>query len=498
MTESADGSPDEPPATEVGATSTARARKVNSRARGRSVSALLPAFVLVLVLVVLAVSLVRVALSGAPLAITDEHAHYDYTVSLGHDILPYRGQVYSDEVVWEWICGIGHDAGEPVSCGDAMDATILPSGQYATGYIHYPTYYVGASATRSVLEDVFGERRPIDYLRVFSALIMVLGAVSCVWFGLRLGLRRWALVTAASAPVASSMMLFMGTTVNPSSLTILAGALVAGAGLLWVRDGRSFWWLAAAAVFASVCAATISLAVGPFLFAVTAVVVGRWFGWRPLLGGWNPRWWHAGVLAATVLAPVRLWSWVIESRATVGNDVLFAFAEPASFQQVLSGIAEELASFHSPWIEAFVLSTSIESLQPFRDGAAGITVWVGMLMVVALVLAVVGIRLPGGEDTSDSVSDRPRWRDGSFGPTELVGLGTLVTLVLYAPVLRMSNYLTFGFDFGIVSRYSMGLTPVVVLVTLLLVRDRRFAGVSAALSAYVVVAVIGTAAASVA
>ena len=476
--------------------STGGADEATRRAGGRVATVVLPAVVLALVLAVLGVSLVRIALSGAPMAVTDEHAHYDYTVSLGHRDLPYRGQVYSDEVVWEWICGIRHDAGQPVSCGDTMDATMLPSGQYATGYIHYPTYYVGASAARSVLQDVFGERRPIDYLRVFSALVMTLGAVSCVWFARRLGLRRWALVTAACAPLASSMMLFMGTTVNPSSLTILAGALVAGTGLLWVRQGLSFWWFVAASVFAALCAATISLAIGPFLFATAVVLIGRWFGWRPSLGAWNPRWWHALVLAVIVLAPVKLWSWVIESRATVGNDVLYAFAEPASFQQVLSGTVEELTRLHSPWAEAYVLQTSVDWLQPLRQGASGLTVWVGTLFVATLVLAVLGVRLPAADDLSGRVRDRPRWRDGAFGPTELVGLGALLTFVLYAPVLRLSNYLTFGFDFGIVSRYSMGLTPVIVLVALLLVRDRRFAGITAATSALVVVGVLGTAAAS--
>ena len=270
-----------------------------------------------------------------------------------------------------------------------------------------------------------------------------------------------------------------------------------GTGLLWVREGWSFWWLAAASLFAALSAATISLAIGPFLFAIVAVLVGRWFGWRPALGTWTPRWWHVLVLAVVVLAPVKIWSWVIESRATVGNDLLFAFAEPASLHQVVTGIAGELTSVHSPWVDALVLPSSVSWLDSVRAGAAGLTVWVGMLVIAALVLAVAGVRLPGRDALTGDVQEPSRWSDGVFGPTELVGVGVMLTFVLYAPVLRLSNYLTFGFDFGIVSRYSMGLTPGVVLVALLLVRDRRFAGITAAASACVVVGVLGPAAISI-
>lgn len=216
------------------------------RSRTRRHRNIAPTVVLAVVLAILGISLVKIAASGGPMSVIDEHVHYDYTVALGHDEMPNRGRIYSDEVIWEWMCGVGHHAGKPVSCGDTMSAEILPSGKYSTAYIHYPTYFKGAEGARYVLESVFGERRPIDYLRVFSALAMTLGAVACAFFARRLGLRGWAVLAATCAPIAASMILVLDTNVNPNVLATVAGALVAGTGLGWVREGKGFWWLAEA------------------------------------------------------------------------------------------------------------------------------------------------------------------------------------------------------------------------------------------------------------
>ena len=43
--------------------------------------------------------------------------------------------------------------------------------------------------------------------------------------------------------------------------------------------------------------------------------------------------------------------------------------------------------------------------------------------------------------------------------------------MLYAPLLRVSNAMTFGFDFPIVSRYSTAFAPLLVLLLLAGIRS---------------------------
>ena len=61
---------------------------------------------------------------------------------------------------------------------------------------------------------------------------------------------------------------------------------------------------------------------------------------------------------------------------------------------------------------------------------------------------------------------------------------TLVVLVLYPPALRVSNMMTFGFDFGIVSRYSIPFAPLLTWL-LLKVQPHPWLGRAAAVLALV-------------
>ena len=90
--------------------------------------------------------------------------------------------------------GLVHGCGDP-----ALDVRDVTSGQYTTGYIHYPTYFAGAEAFRVVVEAVFGPHHDLSVYRLFSALLMFLGVVACGVFAYVLGVRKLGLIAAVGS-----------------------------------------------------------------------------------------------------------------------------------------------------------------------------------------------------------------------------------------------------------------------------------------------------------
>lgn len=430
----------------------------------------------ILFVTVFSVGLIKISQDGHSLSVIDEHIHFDTAVRAEQGVIPWRGMLLGPELVNEWACGVGHEGGGlPYPCGDErLGPEAIPSGKYSTGYAHYPTYFFAAAAFHPIWQALTGSDDRLDAFRAFSAMTLILGVIACTVFAWLLGLRGGRLVAAAALPVASSMVVFTGTIVNPSSTAVLAGALIGGTGLLWMTRGRGFLWFALAVSLSASIAVTDSLPAGGFALAMTAVLVGRRFGWDPV-PHWRPRWWQLGVVGAIILAPVVIWGRIISARATIPDDVLYGFLPPSGLRDVLVGATKELALLHTPWRETGGIRSAptgfvTQVLHAFSEGAP---VWITVLIIGSIVLvAAFTIRpllsrhqfsIPSGgigEYTSESV--------------RLVAIGTIATLVLYPPVLRISNWITFGFDFPIVDRYSNSLAPLLVLVLLMLIPNRAF------------------------
>lgn len=68
---------------------------------------------LICVLFVLAfgAGLLSLSQQRQPLSIVDEHIHFDTAVRASHGEIPWRGALLTDELVQEWACGVGHEAG---------------------------------------------------------------------------------------------------------------------------------------------------------------------------------------------------------------------------------------------------------------------------------------------------------------------------------------------------------------------------------------------------
>lgn len=447
---------------------------------------------LAFILVGFALAMGVFALDDRPMSTVDEHVHYDYALKLDDGELVHRGSPYEQAVIDEWACGVGHEAGGlEYPCGDPrLDNYTLPAGEYTSGYIHYPTYFAVGEAFRWVLDQVGIDLGSLDAYRLFSAVTAVAGVLTCAAAAFALGLRRWHLVAATLVPSAATTILVLGTIVNPGSSAILSGALIGWAGIRWLQKGRGFVLLAAAVALASVTAVTNSLAAAPFIMIVVVALVARRFGWEPS-GPWRPRWPEPVILSAIVVLPVFLWGRYISATATVSNDALYSFAAPTGKKQMLAGVVRELVSPHTPWAENDRLGTEIGAgVIPLalRSAAAGLPVWIGILVFAALVFVVLRLFAPAPEPV---LTEPPAPR--KYAPLWVLAGCLLAAVVLYAPGLRFTNSLTFGFDFPITSRYSIAFAPLLASVVLLMVPRKALAIVLALASATVFIGISVTA-----
>lgn len=453
------------------------------------------ALLLAALIVYLIASLVRIAVNGHPLSMIDEHVHLDTQFKVHHGTYPHRGSLYGRDLINEWACGVGHEAG-PLSkpCGDpTLGPADLPSGKYTPGYIHYPTYFLGGETFRRLVDSVAGPRDPLDLYRSFAALVMGLGVIICGVISWRLRLRGLALVAGTLVPVAAASILMYGTIVNPTSTAVLTGALVAGAGLRWTLTGRGYGWLLGASAVAACVAVTDSIPAGGFLIAIVAALVLRRRGYA-LDTPWRPRWWHAALLAGVLVVPILIWGRVISSQATVPNSTLYGAYGFDSWTPVLAHTIRELFSIHSPWNGAITLETTAAHPVALlvRGFGYGIPLWITVLVFATLILGALGtLTRPSTADESrqESVDGRKR-----LSTLRVLTASALAGVVLYPPALQLSNAVNEGINNGIVDRYSISFAPLLVWLALLTTRDRPVIGrILGALGALCVVAVAATA-----
>ncbi len=441
--------------------------------------------------------LVNISQDGHPLSVIDEHIHFDTSVRAMHGEIPWRGALLGDELIEEWSCGVGHQGGGlPYPCGDPrLDAHSIPSGAYTTGYGHYPTYFFAAAGFTAVLDAITGSTDLLDGFRAFSATTMIIGVLLCGVFAWALGLRGAAFLAALSVPVAASMVVFTGTIVNPSSTSVLSGALIGGTCLLWMKRGKGFTWVAIAIGFCSAIAVTSSLPAGGVLIAMLIVLVGRRWG-LVTTPAWNPRWWQFAVLWALVLAPIVLWGRVISARATVPDSLLYGFIPPSGRTDILLNAIRELFLLHTPWRATGGIYRSPEGTVPLAifNVSESMPVWITVLVFGTVVVAAyihIARAFAARRTAFSTVEQRPV--PLTVSAAALLAVSMVATIVLYPPALRISNWLTMGFDFPIVERYSNAFTAALVLAVLVWLPRKPAALVAAA--AIGIVTAVGTVAA---
>lgn len=410
----------------------------------------------------------HLAQSGAPLFVIDEHVHVDYVAHLWEGKLPYRGVVYASRVVHEAQCGVGLVAPPSAPCPPQQTGGSL-AGTYSSEYIHYPTFFALASL---FVRPPQGPGVDIGGLRVYSSFVFLAGLVSLWVLGLVARLDGARLAAVVSVPAASAIFFLMGGYFNPSSASLIAGALLAAGGLAWLRSPRGFWFFLAATTLASVTAVTSVMPAGAF-FLYGLWVYGRRRVRRRREEGWAPTWWQLLSAALVVVVPWYAWGRYIAATATVDNATLYGFAAVTSKGQILRSVAMEAFTLHTPWYAV-----------PSPEGVTAPGAWHGfalniqqtlpliitVLVIGGLVAAVIGLQGRVGAEMADVQGSALAHRD-------LVGVAgsLLVIFWAYPPVLHLTNALTFGFDYPIVARYSMSFTPLLVVLALLLLPRRGYA-----------------------
>lgn len=402
------------------------------------------------------------------MSFVDEQVHFDTALKMHHGEIPHRGSKMDQEVVKEWACGVGHQVG-PLQhgCNDpALNPADAIAGGYTTGYIHYPTYFAGAELFRISVEAIAGPRHPLSTYRVFSALLLSAGLIATAIVAYRLRLRGLALMAAVALPLAASETMLMGMIVNPSVATILFGALITGTGLHWLKTGRGFGWLLAVTAASACVAVVVSLPAGAVLLAGVIAWIGRRRGWR-LDGGAAPTLKHLAALAAALVIPILAWGRYIEATSTATNEDLYSEFGVRSWPNLFGGLFAELTRLHSPWNETdHAVSGGTSWLaETMRNAAAGVPLWITVLVVGGLAVLSLRRTTPQGDD-AEKVLD----------PTKLLAAAACLGIVIYPVALRLSNALTFGTDVSIAPRYSMGFAPMLAILALLLIQDRRYAG----------------------
>lgn len=445
------------------------------------VAAWLGTAVLVAGLVLTLVTTWRLAGEGKPLSPVDEIAHADTSFKVHRGTYPYRGADVGQPLVDTWTCYTGHlSIPWQARCGSpkAVPSRLpQPTGSLTTGYIHYPTYFVAGEGFRRAHDVAVGEARwEIDTYRRYAAVVLVLGMALCAYVARRLGLGPAGQVAAAFLPVAAPSVLVYSSMVNPMSAAVACGAIVAGAGLRWMLTGRGFGWVAAATAIAAAVAVTASLPAGVLLIAVLLALVLRMRG-RRLNTPWDPRWWHAAVLAALLVGPILAYGFVIDARSTVDDATLYAPYARAGWDQVALGVWAEVFASHLPWVEdGSLVRPDLGTVRNYIRGAGvGMPLLVTATVAGGLVAGATGVMrrtdppVRAGRTTA-TVPGAPLER-APVRVLQLAAVSALLGLLTYPPLLRLLNAVNAGIDYPIVSRYSISLAPFFVLVILLLARD---------------------------
>ncbi len=434
---------------------------------------------------VLTITVWRIAGDGHPYSLVDETVHADTAFKVHQGEYPARGSKLSQETIDTWHCYTGHSYVKwTVACGSKKSRPELdPAGAYTTGYIHYPTYFLGGEVFRWIHDTTLGAPRfAIDTYRQYSAFLMVLGVLACAAMAWLVGLRGAPVVAAALAPVAAPAILSFAAMVNPTSASTLCGALIAGLGIRWMMTGRGFWWLAAATGFAACVAVTSSLPAGVFLLAAVFGLVLRRLGHK--IGDWAPRWWQPILLGAMLVVPIVAFGWWTDSRATMTNEQLYDGYIFGNWRQVAVGVWSELLAPHFPWgDDTELVPQTLGSVRSYARGVVtGLPTWLSLMVAGTLVAGAVGVVRPKrptvetDAEQNEATPGGPGERRAAISPLAVLCMAAVVGFVAYPPLLRLSNAMNAGVDYVVVARYSISLTPLFVLITLLLAKDRPWFG----------------------
>jgi hypothetical protein len=386
---------------------------------------------------------------------TDELEHFDYVTSLvDRHTIPRKGDLYTQQAIraqacWRYQIAM---AKIPPCTAATLDPHDFGNHGVTSAGGYPPVYYAATAAVAVPLHALLGFDSLYLPARLVSLLWLALGAVLTYLLVRSLRVGRWAAVAVALVAALGPFMMAQGTTVNPDSLSLLAGA---GTALAWLQLRGSPRWratLGLAGVLALVTLVKPNFLVVPVAVVTAEAALALQGGARTFLRRhtWSRRAPFGRVVLAGILGSAAGVAWM---------SVFFVLDRPG-----LSVNPATVSMGARPWDTDLALRWTPFSYAPPVDGPffvqvldQGIMTWfisVGSLLVVA------------GAVAATMVARRqqvPGWTLDPGGgpavePVRALGYLTAASFTLAAPVMYAITAAGHRF-FPYPSRYSLFIVP---------------------------------------
>jgi uncharacterized membrane protein YccF (DUF307 family) len=393
---------------------------------------------------------------GQPLSPYDEATHADYAYRVANFDLPARGSLIAPAIRLEWSCRAARPSSVP-PCDAGAHASAYPLRGENYNFGHPPIYYtVVGWSTRAIDVVVPGANF------VLIGRLLGLGWLLAGMAVLFVALRRFDVPRGYAAAAVALLPLCPGVLHASSTVTSDAGAVLAGAGALFVLSrilvaGRAHWLVPASVTALATATKVISglpmLAVAcvAMIMAVARRRRGETHGAREL----------ATTAAAIVIVFVVVYEGWSAFQGLRGQENWVSPIAGLTDRVIVGAPFDELLSTSFTGLQ---LITSY-SLQPQLNGMS-VTLWarlLGALVAAAPLLAMLLF-----------VPQSPRWVVGS------VTLGGLLAFPLVAEVqvyVQNDQYLP-----GVVGRYGMSFVPWALACLAMVAAQRRLLGTTLAVT----------------
>jgi hypothetical protein len=413
---------------------------------------LLPVLLLVGITASLGASLVRVNTAFSPV---DELQHYDYVTELVyHHRIPLLGDPYNQEALHAAACfRVNYKFAYWPAC---QAGTLYPpdfgSNGSTTAAGYPPSYYVPTAVLAWGIRAATGAHFLFRPARTASLIWLIVGAFLTYLLARRLRAGPWVAASVALLAAIPPTMLAQGTTVNPDSMSLMAGA---GTGLVWLScrsDPRRRAWFYLIAWLTFVVWIKPNFLAVPVAVAVAEIALAARSGLRHLtrLATWSPSKSAFRVVAGSGIATFLglLWPavFIVWSRSAAANTPLsrnFGDA-PWNLDQALRTLGDSYVPLD--WGRNFFIAALD------RGGLIAMMSVIDLCMVAGAIAAAI---LSQRRQVKEWEALTP---GGDVEPTRAIGYLATASLVLAQPVLDAVLVASNRF-IQYPSRYSLFIVP---------------------------------------
>ena len=277
---------------------------------------------LALVLVVVAAASAYLMRHETHFGPIDEFQHFNYVTEVAyHHRIPVPGDVFTPEAMRSFACHSVPRGANPLRCdASSFDPADFQTGGRGTASGYPPAYYVPTAVVAWVISKATGAHDLFYPARIASMLWLLLGVALTYLLARSFAAGRWLAAGIAVLAAAGPMVLYQGSTVNPDSMSLLAGAATAAAwlALRGVPGRRALILLWAVLAFVALIKPNF-LAV-PIAVALAEIALAARGGGRALVtrATWSPRRPTTRVLLAAVGAVALGVAWPVYFRLVEG------------------------------------------------------------------------------------------------------------------------------------------------------------------------------------